>query len=344
MPQAHASLIADLDDSGVTAALRRMDKNVNATVKGASREFQQLDRVNAAMAAKMQQRSGLTAGGNNKRAMMGGQIALQAQDIAIQAQMGVSASRILVQQGTQIASIFGPQGAIVGGLIAAGVLIWDLVSGTEALDRAAEKANKQFTKMAHENVRVFATEQDVGNDTRVMDEERKRGREAADRLKEQIALEEKKREIRNSGASDDMKNAAIQALDERQRAADQLRSHQEAKKRRMEEVGKMGRDINQRADDIQDPQGASENRRAERARNRALRRAATEKVNEMDKARRDEHGITPRPKGMSEGEKRHERDKLIAAAKLQKDANLTATITPESAQAIADAILATMPK
>ena len=52
--------------------------------------------------------------GRNGRRDLGG-VAMQAQDIAVQLQSGTDAARVLGQQGSQIASLFGPTGAIIGG-------------------------------------------------------------------------------------------------------------------------------------------------------------------------------------------------------------------------------------
>lgn len=49
-----------------------------------------------------------------------GQVGHQLQDITIQAQMGTDAFIILGQQGSQIASLFGPGGAMMGALLAVG--------------------------------------------------------------------------------------------------------------------------------------------------------------------------------------------------------------------------------
>ena len=53
------------------------------------------------------------------RIQLGG-VAMQAQDIAVQLQMGTKASIVLAQQGSQILSAFGAGGAIAGGVLAIG--------------------------------------------------------------------------------------------------------------------------------------------------------------------------------------------------------------------------------
>ena len=58
----------------------------------------------------------------NQRMMRGafGNLGHQVQDVAVQLQMGTSATRVFTQQGSQIAGAFGPTGAIVGGILAVG--------------------------------------------------------------------------------------------------------------------------------------------------------------------------------------------------------------------------------
>lgn len=52
-----------------------------------------------------------------------GQLGFQVQDIAVQLQSGTNAMMVLGQQGSQIASIFGPGGAVVGAFLAVGAAI-----------------------------------------------------------------------------------------------------------------------------------------------------------------------------------------------------------------------------
>lgn len=56
--------------------------------------------------------------GNGRMALGGA--AMQVQDIAVQLQMGTKASDIFAQQGSQLLSMFGPGGMILGGLVAIG--------------------------------------------------------------------------------------------------------------------------------------------------------------------------------------------------------------------------------
>lgn len=251
MAQAHAQLIADLNDRPFDAATKRMDRSMESFALDAVREFekveqaakrtsQEIDRsfqkalstyniANDRMSrgsrngpnmgmqerleslAMVQARNAAASGGGGK-GYRAGQIGLQAQDIGVQLQGGAKWSTVLVQQGTQIASIFGPGGAIVGGLIAAGVLLYEAVSNTKELEKAAERASKRFQDMARANVHVGSFEQQSLNNTQVIEEEMRAGKESAEILRGRLEMEEKIREIKNSGANWMQKEAAIEAV------------------------------------------------------------------------------------------------------------------------------------
>ena len=68
------------------------------------------------------------------------QVSYQLQDIAVQAQMGTSAFTILGQQGPQLASVFGPSGAVVGAVIAFSAILGGLLY--ESLGKASSEIDK----------------------------------------------------------------------------------------------------------------------------------------------------------------------------------------------------------
>jgi hypothetical protein len=75
------------------------------------------------------------------------QLGFQIQDVAVQLKSGTDASIVLAQQGSQIASIFGPAGAVVGAFIAvgaavAGPFISSILGGTTALKEMQEAADR----------------------------------------------------------------------------------------------------------------------------------------------------------------------------------------------------------
>lgn len=138
-----ASLVVSVESKGVKKAEQGLkglgdqaEKTAGQTTRGA--------------AAAKELRGGF-------RAMRGStqQVSYQLQDIAVQAQMGTSAFTILGQQGPQLASAFGPGGAVAGAFIAFGAILGGLVynhlTGTtkemEALEEAANKLTDDITRL-----------------------------------------------------------------------------------------------------------------------------------------------------------------------------------------------------
>jgi hypothetical protein len=81
-----------------------------------------------------------------------GQLGHQVQDVAVQLQMGQNAMLVFGQQGSQIASLMGPNGAIIGAVLAVGAAlatsfvpsVMGARDATKLLADAAEKAEKVF--------------------------------------------------------------------------------------------------------------------------------------------------------------------------------------------------------
>lgn len=119
------------------AALSQIEKSAKSTDAG----MQKLNTTITATAA------GVKEATSNFRFMKGGMTGLgqQIQDIAVQAAMGTKELVILGQQGPQIASLFGPGGAMVGAVIAAGAAILSLAGAAdtagESIDELAKKAD-----------------------------------------------------------------------------------------------------------------------------------------------------------------------------------------------------------
>lgn len=102
----------------------------------------------------------------NRRSQLAGQVGLQVQDIAVQAQMGVKATTILAQQGSQLLGAFGPQGAIIGGVIAIGAAAYGVftemaknaaVTG-EAMEDMSDKLKEAFSASATKTIDDFNTQ------------------------------------------------------------------------------------------------------------------------------------------------------------------------------------------
>ena len=68
---------------------------------------------------------GMSGGKSGAGVRGAGGVSLQIQDVAVQIQQGTKASTIMMQQGTQLLSVFGPAGAIAGGLLGIGILAYN---------------------------------------------------------------------------------------------------------------------------------------------------------------------------------------------------------------------------
>lgn len=98
--------------------------------------------------------SAVQAAGGSMNSLRGvaGNLGFQLQDIAVQAQAGTSAFTILGQQGSQLASSFGPGGAVFGAVIAiasaiGGVLYTSLKNASGAMKELPEEMQKQLEEI-----------------------------------------------------------------------------------------------------------------------------------------------------------------------------------------------------
>lgn len=108
-------MIQQLRLEALTVKMNANEKQIYiAALKGATAaELQEI--------ASLQRLAGVAnSSTTNFRGMRGavGQLGYQIQDIAVQLQMGTNAMMVFGQQGSQIASIFGPGGAVIGAIIA----------------------------------------------------------------------------------------------------------------------------------------------------------------------------------------------------------------------------------
>lgn len=80
-----------------------------------------------------------------------GQVGHQIQDIAVQLQMGTNAMLVFGQQGGQIASLFGPKGAMIGAILSVGAAVGTylapkLFEGEKAAEEFREKVEELASK------------------------------------------------------------------------------------------------------------------------------------------------------------------------------------------------------
>lgn len=129
-----------IDGSKVTSAVAKSE----AELKKLQDAFMKVEGASVrAMEAPAKKAPGATQGLKNMR-HAAGQLGFQVQDMAVQLQSGTSAMVVLGQQGSQVASIFGPTGAIVGGVIAvgaalAGVLVPSMMDSSDETETLTEK-------------------------------------------------------------------------------------------------------------------------------------------------------------------------------------------------------------
>lgn len=96
------------------------------------------------------------------------QVGFQVQDIAVQAQAGTAATTILAQQGSQLLGIFGPTGAILGGVLAigsaaAGVFL-KMGEDTETVAQKADKLKDALDNVRKNAEKLKSSEIDMGRE------------------------------------------------------------------------------------------------------------------------------------------------------------------------------------
>lgn len=104
---------ADLDIASLVNNSKRLNnemENINSAANTAQGGFKKLETQTSKTAQAV--KSAISSMRGAKEAIRG--VGYQIQDMAVQAEMGTSAIRILGQQGPQILSLFGPLGAIAG--------------------------------------------------------------------------------------------------------------------------------------------------------------------------------------------------------------------------------------
>ena len=133
---------------------------IDVDVTGAKEAGDQLDNLGKKGKKAEGGIKGVAKGANKTngpfRAMRGSvqQVSWQLQDVAVQAQMGTSMFTILGQQGPQLASIFGPGGAVVGAFIAFGAMaagvLYTTLSGASELTKELSKETENLHEKTDE--------------------------------------------------------------------------------------------------------------------------------------------------------------------------------------------------
>lgn len=138
---------------GKTAALV-----YRAALDGATKEQQELiAKLHQSVMAQNASSQAMSAGARQARYMRGmtGQLGHQIQDVAVQMQMGTNGLLVFAQQGSQVASLMGPSGPMIGAILAVGAAIAvaftnDTYKGVDA----AEDLRKKIEELAKETGRL----------------------------------------------------------------------------------------------------------------------------------------------------------------------------------------------
>lgn len=169
------ALKATLDTTAVDRSLAHISVGTKSFADGAVKEFARIEKAQKSLeksATTSTRGSGAVRGGfggSRNASYIAGQAAMQAQDIAVQLQMGAKASTVIAQQGSQLLSLFGPGGMLVGGALAVGAAIFSWVTNTEAAEKAAQKLEEQIKKTKVANDALYKSrlgDEDVTSDIR----------------------------------------------------------------------------------------------------------------------------------------------------------------------------------
>lgn len=332
MSNVHQSFTADLNAKPYEQSLVHMENKTRSSMDRTVRELSRVD-------SQVQRSASLQKSAMNR---IGG-ASLQVQDIAVQLQAGASATTIIAQQGSQIASAFGAGGAILGGVIAIGAALyqWKVIGPIkkqmEDLNTALEKGKREFQT-------VVALNNQLQNDliaVRVAEATGRMSDSEVKNLEKRLILEKKIADIQaDKDLQPQDKEIAIEAARIRFQAEQAAQNRVERRAREEGIVQGFGEDINQRADEIMaGPRARAEQRRAERARARAERRAINERLDAKDRELRNARAQFTNPDALRNNEMDREKQRADALAAVKAVKNKTlAEFSDEQLQKIINGI------
>lgn len=175
-----------------------------------------------------------------------GQASLQIQDVAVQAQAGADAVRILAQQGSQLASIFGPGGAIVGGGIAIAASFWSTTAAAKELDERLKNIQKRYDAIVSAEDQISKA-YELAN---IADMERLFSKDIAEQTKLRFEYEDKISKIKKNqdldiatrknliDAETERYEAELKLLQHRAEIQDEEKQLSEAERKKTEEARK----------------------------------------------------------------------------------------------------------
>lgn len=135
------------DVSDLISSSSKLDDSLSEVEKATKR----VDAATTGMATKMTKtaqavKQATTSTNSAKGAIQG--LGWQMQDVAVSLQQGTNGFMVLAQQGSQIASLFGPGGAVIGAIIAiAGAIGGTLVASLNSASNAADLATRKISEL-----------------------------------------------------------------------------------------------------------------------------------------------------------------------------------------------------
>lgn len=141
-------------DGASLSEIRRIKTLQNSANELRQKQMAEMNAAHAtdmATAAQHRNNQALTEGQRRSRQLRGmaGQLGHQFQDIAVQMQMGTDALLVFGQQGSQIASVLGPSGAIAGAAIAIAAAMSVFFTESEKTKKVASELEKVMGDLAN---------------------------------------------------------------------------------------------------------------------------------------------------------------------------------------------------
>lgn len=154
MQQVNALKVQTAQSNAAAAAHRANTAAINAQ-NAALRNFSATSRATGGPATKVNPAfiaGAAGAGAGAQKNFQAGNAAMQIQDVAVSLQGGMSLAQVIGQQGSQLLSIFGPSGMLVGGAVAVGAALWTAADksaeGFKRLHGEAKEVNAQLRAIA----------------------------------------------------------------------------------------------------------------------------------------------------------------------------------------------------
>lgn len=135
---------------GLTYTLKADSTGIEKGIQTAKQKVAEFQRDVSVMSAKAaKQREIESAKASRLNSMKFGMGAMQVQDIAVGIQSGQKAATIVMQQGTQLLSMFGPQGAVAGAILGIGtLLVTSFMKGTDEIKKMDEASKGLFRNIS----------------------------------------------------------------------------------------------------------------------------------------------------------------------------------------------------